>query len=67
MLFNSGMLQNGQINLLKGYIWCLRWLAAFPLRRPIAPTYHDFHNTVNPNVRSTAIVSEDKTVTEESQ
>lgn len=60
------MLQNGQINLLKGYIWCLRWLVAFLVRRLIAPTYHDFHITVNPNVRLTAIVSDDKTVTEES-
>ena len=60
------MLQNGQIDLLKGYIWRLHWLAAFPVRRPIAPTYHDFHITVNPNVRPTAIVSDDKTVTEES-
>ena len=59
------MLQNGRIDLLKGCIWCLHSLAAFPVRRPIAPTY-DFHITVNPNVRPTAIVSDGKTVTEES-
>ena len=41
-------------------------VSAFPVRRPIAPTYHDFHITVNPNVRPTAIVSDDNTVTEES-
>ena len=44
-------------------------ISRFPVRRPLAPTYHDFHITVNPNVRpkQISIVSDDTTVTEGSQ